>query len=54
MIAARRVARELFGEDLDRDVALQLLVARAIDHAHTAFAEQGGEFVLTKDGADGD
>jgi hypothetical protein len=36
------------GQDLDRDVALELGVARAIDLAHAAFAEQGGDVVRTE------
>ena len=34
-----RIAREDFREDFDRDIAMQLRVARAIDLAHSAFAQ---------------
>jgi hypothetical protein len=39
------VRGERFGQDLDRDVALQLRVARAIHLAHAARAERGHHFV---------
>ena len=35
-----RVRREQFGQDLDRDAAIELGVARAIDLAHPAGAER--------------
>jgi len=38
----------LIGQDLDRDVALQLRVSRAIHLSHSAFAKQSGDFVPAK------
>ena len=35
------VGRERLGQDLDRDVAIELRVARAIDLAHAACADSG-------------
>ena len=35
------IARERLGQDLDRDVAIQLRVAGPIDLAHSAFANAG-------------
>ena len=40
------------GDDLDRDVAIQLRVARAIDLAHAARAEGGFDLIRTKESAD--
>ena len=37
--------RERLGQDLDRDVAIQLCIARAKDMAHTPFADLGGDFI---------
>ena len=34
------VFRKLFGEDFDRDVAVELRVASAIDLTHAAFADR--------------
>ena len=39
------VMREGLGEDLDRDVAIQLCIARAKDMAHTPFANRRGDVV---------
>ena len=39
------IVRERVGQDLDRDVALQPRVARAIHLAHAAGAEQRVDFV---------
>ena len=39
------VGRERVGQDLDRDVAIQLRVARAIDLAHPAGAERRQDLV---------
>jgi hypothetical protein len=36
------------GEELDRDVALQSMVAREVDGAHPTFAEPGEDFVITE------
>ena len=45
------IARERVGQDLDRDVAIQLGVARAIHLAHAAFADRRGDFVDAEAGA---
>src|ERR1043166_4143630 len=45
-LARRRVAREECRQDLDGDVAIQLHVAREVDHAHAAAAELALERVL--------
>ena len=37
------IGSEELGQDLQRDVAAELRVARAIDLAHAAGAEQGGD-----------
>ena len=39
------------GQDLDRDLALQLRVVRAVDLAHAAGADLGGDFVRAEAGA---
>jgi hypothetical protein len=39
------VVREGFGEDLDRDVSVQLGVARPVHLPHPAFANLRGDFV---------
>ena len=43
-----RIERERFGQDLQRDVAIQLCVARAIHLAHPACAERRLNFVGTE------
>src|SRR5262249_14847984 len=48
------IARELVRQNLDRDFALELQVAGAVDLAHAAFAEQSGDFVGTEDCAEWD
>ena len=48
------VGRESFGQHLDRDVAIQLRVARPIDLAHAAFADRRGDFVDAEAGAEGE
>ena len=45
------IAGEGFGQDLERDVAIQLRVARAIHLAHAARAERGKDFVRAEAGA---
>ena len=45
---------EAVGQDLERDVALERRVARAIDLAHTARAERGQNFVRAESIADGE
>ena len=47
------VGGERLGQDLDRDVAIQLRVARAIDLAHAAGAERGQDLVRAEAGAGG-
>ena len=42
------------GQDLERDVAIQLRVARAIDLAHAAGAEGGEDFVRAEARAGGE
>ena len=42
---AIRIVREHVGQDLDRDVAVQLRIARAIHLAHSAFAQLGDDLV---------
>ena len=42
------------GRILMRDVAIELGVARAIDLAHAAFADLGGDFVDAEAGAGGE
>ena len=42
-----RIGRERVRQDLQRDVAIQLRVARAIDLTHAARAEQRNHFVGT-------
>jgi hypothetical protein len=49
---AFRVARHLSGQDLDRDLATELGVARAIDLAHAALAESADDFVAAEGLAD--
>ena len=39
------IMRERFGQDLDRDVTIQLRVARAEDLPHAAFADRRDDFV---------
>ena len=39
------IVRERVGQDLDRDIAIELRVARAIHLAHAAFADRGGDLV---------
>jgi hypothetical protein len=39
------IKREGLRQDLQRDIAIELGVARAIDLAHAPFAEQGHDFV---------
>ena len=45
------VVRECVGEDLDRDVSVQLRVAGPIDLPHPAFADRRDDFVGTEAGA---
>ena len=48
-----RVGGEGLGQDLDRDVAIELRVARAIDLAHAAGAERRQDLVRAEAGAGG-
>ena len=45
------VLGEGLGQDLDRDLALQLRVGRAVDDTHPALAERGGDLVGSEAGA---
>ena len=45
------IARERFGQDFDRDVAIQLRIARAIHLAHAAGADLAGDFIWAESGA---
>ena len=45
---AIRIVRERIRQHLQRDVAIQPRVARAIDLAHTPFADRGSELVRTQ------
>jgi hypothetical protein len=45
---AFRVGRENFGEDFQRDVAIELRVARAIDLAHPTAPKRGEELEDTE------
>ena len=47
------IVRDRGQEDLDRDVAIQLRVARAVDLAHSARANRRKDFVGTKASAGG-
>ena len=48
---AIRVVRKRLGEDLDRDVAVQLRIARAKHLAHPADTDAGDDFVDAETGA---
>ena len=50
---AIRISGEGVRQDLQRDVAAQLRVGGAIDLAHAAFADEGGDVVVAEAGADG-
>ncbi len=39
------IGRQCLGQDLDRDLALQLRVCRPVDLSHAAFANLRGDFV---------
>ena len=45
------VRRERLGQDLERHVPVELRVARAVDLAHAAFADLGGDGVGAEGGA---
>ena len=45
------IGRQRRGQDLDRDLALQLRVGRPIHLAHAAFADLRGDFVDAETGA---
>ena len=40
-----RIVRKRVREDLERDIAIQLGIARAIDLSHAPFADRRGDFV---------
>ena len=46
------VGREQLGKNLDRDVAIELRVARPIDITHSARANGGEDFIWAEPGAD--
>jgi hypothetical protein len=48
------VRGERLGQDLDRDVAIQLRVARSVDLAHAACTKQRDDFVRAEASAGGD
>ena len=48
---AIRIVRKRFGQDLDRDVAIQFRIAGAVHLAHAAFADRRGHFVNAESGA---
>ena len=45
------IGREHVRQDLDRDIAPELRIARAIDLAHAAGPDQGGDFIRAEAGA---
>src|SRR5580765_304501 len=45
------VFRESCGQDFDRHIAIQLLIARAIDFAHSTLTQLRADFVTAKFGA---
>ena len=45
--------RKRLGKDLDRDVAFQLLIPRAVDLSHAARADGFEDLVLAETGAGG-
>ena len=45
------IEREALGQHLDRHVALQSRVARAIDFAHAAGADRGDDFIRAETSA---
>ncbi len=47
-----RVSRERFGEDLQRDLAIQLRIGGLIDLSHAALADEGGHVVVGDAGTD--
>ena len=47
------IACEGVGQDLDRDIAIQLRIARAIHLAHAARADLGGDVRTGRDGCRG-
>ena len=48
-----RVRGKGVGENLQRDIATQLCVGGAIDLAHAAGPDLGGDVVMAESGADG-
>jgi hypothetical protein len=43
-----RIVDEGIGEDLQRDIATELGIRRAIHPAHTAFADEGDDVVMSE------
>ena len=50
---AIRVGSERLGEDLERNLALELGIGGLIDLPHAAFADLGGDGIGAEAGADG-
>ena len=48
---ALRIVRECLGQDLDRNVAIQLGIARSIDFAHAPAADEIGQLKDAEAGA---
>ena len=51
---AVRIMRERLGQDLDRDVAIELRIAHAIDLSHPPFTDLGCHFVDAEPGTGGE
>ena len=47
---AIRIARDAGRQDFDRDLAMELGVARAVDLAHSSLTEQADDFIRTETG----
>ena len=45
---ALRIVREGIGQEFDRDRAIELCVARAVDLSHSAFAQLGHDLIASK------
>jgi hypothetical protein len=42
------IVNEQVGQNLQGDIAIQLRIAGSVDLTHTAFADQGGDFIRTE------
>ena len=49
---AIRISRKRLGQDLQRDLSVQLGIGGLIDLAHAALADEGGDVVVSDAGAD--